>query len=143
MLLPAALACAERVDVSRAAWELILRKRWDGRVLLVRPRPPGTLFASAPHGGHEVEHDPAYLAFYDASVAAAACAPLPTSKHTVKCGGRGLMVRAASWSRTRPTSRYMMPARLPLRAPPSREPQSWAQFFSGVRGQGSRSQIWC
>ena len=76
MLLPAALACAERVDVSRAAWELILRKRWDGRVLLVRPRPPGTLFAAPPHGGGEVEHDPAYLAFYDASVAAAACAPM-------------------------------------------------------------------
>ena len=76
MLLPAALACAERVDVSRAAWEHILRKRWDGRVLLVRPRPPGTLFAAPPHGGHEVEHDPAYLAFYDASVGRRRVRPL-------------------------------------------------------------------
>ncbi|KAK9832703.1 hypothetical protein WJX81_002198 [Elliptochloris bilobata] len=73
VLLPAALACADRVDVSRGAWEAILRRRWDGRVLLVRPRAPGGLFAGAQHHGGEL--DPAYCAFYEASVAAAAGSP--------------------------------------------------------------------
>ncbi len=71
MLLPAALACADRVNVSAHQWQTMLRRRWDGRVLLLRPKQAGGLFdAARRHGG---EH-PAFEAFFAASEASATCA---------------------------------------------------------------------
>jgi hypothetical protein len=48
VLLPGALACADRVNVSAEQWHTLLRRRWDGRLLLLKPRPAGEEYAQPP-----------------------------------------------------------------------------------------------
>ncbi len=92
MLLPGALACADRVNVSAEQWHTLLRRRWDGRLLLLKPRPPGEEYAQPP--GEEYAQPPfaeqaTYESFFLIGQASARRAPAPAAARPMAAAPRG------------------------------------------------------
>ncbi len=84
VLLPGALACADRVNVSAEQWHTLLRRRWDGRLLLLKPRPAGEEYAQPPFAEQAT-----YESFFLIGQASARRAPAPAAARPMAAAPRG------------------------------------------------------